>query len=168
MKICLVAHNIRSSHNVGSIFRTAEGIGVEQIYLSGYTPYPIQKNDSRLPHIAQKVNYQIVKTSLGSEQSQKWLKVDDIFKLIDSLKQQDWAIIGLEQSKKSIKLPNFVPTKKTVVILGNEVTGIDTELLAKCDQIVEIPMNGSKESFNVVQAGAMMLYHVRYFEQIRL
>lgn len=160
--IILIAHNLRSSHNVGSLLRTAEGLGVYKVFLTGYTPYPLAPHDDRLPHIAQKVDKQIAKTALGAEKILAWEHRDDIFGLIDELQGAGFQIAALEQSEQAIALPYFKPPEKIAIIVGREVEGIEPEILKKVDQIVEIPMFGQKESFNVVQAAAMALYHCRF------
>lgn len=160
--IYLIAHNIRSAHNIGSLLRTAEGLGVNKIYLTGYSPYPLTDNDNRLPHLSAKVAKAIDKTSLGSHESINWSYEEDVENLINKLKLKGIVIIGLEQSKKSIKLHDHKTPKNLALLLGNEVTGIDEQLLRLCDEIIEIPMLGKKESFNVVQAAAMTLYKFRY------
>lgn len=157
-EIVLIAHNLRSTHNIGSLLRTADGLGVGKVYLSGYSPYPFLKSDDRLPHLATKIDHQIAKTALGAEKSVDWEHVSDIFKLIDSLKQAGYQIGALEQATNSIPLPSFEAPDKFALIVGREVEGVEPEILEVCDCILEIPMFGSKESFNVVQAAAMALY----------
>ena len=154
--ITLILHNIRSTHNVGSIFRTAEGFGVERIILSGYTPYPkLPKADPRLPHISEKLTAQIHKTALGAEKIVPFQYVEHITDWID---QNEAPLIALEQSPGSIMLPAFKPPETFALLLGEEVHGITPELLSYCDQIVEIPMFGQKESFNVSVAAGVALY----------
>lgn len=161
-KIVLIAHNLRSSHNVGSLLRTAEGLGIDRVYLTGYTPYPVAVNDKRLPHIAQKVNKQITKTALGAEKMISWQHQEDVDDLITELRSDEFTIIALEQAEDSIKLSDFKVPEKVAIIIGREVEGIEPELLTQADKIVEIPMLGRKESFNVVQAAAMALYYCRF------
>jgi tRNA G18 (ribose-2'-O)-methylase SpoU len=159
LKIVVIAHNLRSTHNIGSLFRTAEGLGVNKIYLSGYSPYPLAENDQRLPHLAQKTDHQIHKTALGAEAMMAWEQITDINNLISILKKDGFNIVALEQKPGAIKLPEFRPPDKLALVLGREVEGLEETVLALCDQVVEIPMSGRKESFNVVQAAAMALYH---------
>jgi 23S rRNA (guanosine2251-2'-O)-methyltransferase len=160
--IILIAHNLRSCHNVGSLLRTAEGIGVSTVYLSGYTPYPGLVNDTRLPHEAEKTTRQITKTSLGAEKTQPWHHAPDVITLITMLKSAGYRIVGIEQAPQSNSLATFAPTEKVVLVVGREVEGLENEVMAVCDNLVEIPMYGQKESFNVVQAAAMALYHCRF------
>lgn len=161
-KIILLAHNLRSTHNVGSLLRTAEGLGVSEVILSGYTPYPLAAPDSRMPHLSAKIDKAIHKTALGAETSQAWRRSDDIATTLDELKHAGWHIAALEQSAISVSLPDFEPPDKLVIIVGREVEGIEPEILSQVDVILQIPMFGQKESFNVVQAAAMALYHCRF------
>jgi tRNA G18 (ribose-2'-O)-methylase SpoU len=161
-RLVLVAHNLRSTHNVGSLLRTADGLGVGKIYFGGYTPYPLLPIDERLPHLATKIDKQITKTALGAEKSVQWEHSQDVFEIINSLKQDGYKIAALEQAPGSIPLPEFKVPDKIAIILGREVEGLESEVLEACDFILEIPMLGSKESFNVVQAAAMAMYHCRF------
>ena len=161
-RIILIAHNLRSSHNVGSLLRTAEGLGVETVYLTGNTPYPRYAEDRRLPHIAAKVDRQIAKPALGAEKTLSWCHRQQIEPLIDELRRENFAITALEQGSAAVKLPAFAVPGNVALVVGREVEGIEPEILALCDKMVEIPMSGQKESFNVVQAAAMALYHIRF------
>lgn len=158
----MIVHNLRSAHNVGSLFRTAEGLGVGKVWLSGYSPYPLAKNDDRLPHIADKVDKRIAKTALGAEKLVPWQKATDINKVMVKLRAQGFTIAALEQTADSIKLPDFRPSDRLALIVGREVEGLEPEVLARCDLCLEIPMFGRKESFNVAQAAAMALYRCRF------
>lgn len=157
-EIIVIAHNIRSTHNVGSIFRTAEGFGVTKIILSGYTPYPKLPVDPRLPHIAEKLHAQIHKTALGAEELVpfEYRETPDLL----LLKHNGYRIVGLEQATNSINFAEYQAPKKVALLLGEEVEGINAELLAECDDIVEIPMVGQKESFNVSVAAGIALYQL--------
>lgn len=166
-EIIVIAHNIRSTHNVGSIFRTCEGFGVKKLILSGYTPYPIvtrsnlvadAARDERLPHIAEKLTAQIHKTALGAETMVPFEHQTEPD--IASLKAAGFRIVGLEQHNRSVMLPDFHPAEKIALILGEEVNGIENDLLKQCDDIVEIPMHGKKESFNVSVAAGIALYEL--------
>lgn len=159
--LVIIAHDIRSAHNVGSLLRTADGFGVEHVYLTGVTPYPEQEDDNRLPHISKKLTMQIDKTALGASKTVNWSHYHSVNELIAKLKGEGFRILGLEQSDKSTALDNYTPPKKCAIVLGTEVTGIDQALLNKCDEIIEITMYGKKESFNVVQAAAIALYVLR-------
>lgn len=160
--IILIAHNLRSCHNVGSLLRTADGLGIKKVYLTGYTPYPFMKNDTRLPHLAQKLDRQIAKTALGAEQSQPWEHVEAIEPLLRDLKRQGFVLAALEQTPNSQPLPEYRAPQQIAIIIGREVEGLEPEVLQATDLTLQIPMFGSKESFNVVQAAAMALYHLRF------
>ena len=157
--IVLIAHDIRSTHNVGSLLRTAECFGVKHVYFTGYSPYPISAGDERLPHIAERLTRQIHKTSLGTESMVNWSHENDVLLLISQLKESGFTVIGLEQHQKSVLLSAFTPPEKIAILVGREVEGIAQQLLEQCDVIVEIPQFGKKESLNVVQATAIALYH---------
>lgn len=166
-KIVLLVNDIRSTHNVGSIIRTAECFGVSHIYFTGYTPYPTTKNDSRLPHVSSKLTTQISKTSLGAERDISWSHHQNLQDLISKLKSENFEIIALEQDSSSIPIEKFVPSKNSAFLLGNEVKGIDPDLMSLCDKIVEIPIFGKKESLNVVQATAIMLYQIKVISELK-
>lgn len=158
-EIIVIAHNIRSTHNVGSIFRTAEGFGVKRIILSGYTPYPKLPHDTRLPHIADKLTSQIHKTALGAE-----MMVPFEYQELPNLKTLQltgYHLVGLEQDARSTMLPNYKVTGKIALLLGEEVKGITDELRIQCDDLIEIPMEGQKESFNVSVATGIALYALK-------
>ncbi|OGF63911.1 hypothetical protein A2661_02010 [Candidatus Giovannonibacteria bacterium RIFCSPHIGHO2_01_FULL_45_24] len=157
MEISLVLHNIRSLHNVGSIFRTAEGLGVKKIYLTGYTPEPYD--------IFGKLRKDFQKTALGAEKYVRWEKQKNIFNLIKCLKLEKIQIIALEQSKKSLNLNKFSLGSRTsksgiALILGNEVRGISKSILKKSGAIIEIPMRGKKESLNVSVVAGIALWEL--------
>ena len=155
-EIIVIAHNIRSTHNVGSIFRTAEGFGVTKIILSGYTPYPVFSGDTRLPHIAQKLTAQIHKTALGAEDIVPFEYQDHPD--ITSLRDEGFRIVGLEQDSRSVLLADYQTPERVVLLLGEEVHGITDDLRELCDDLIEIPMQGQKESFNVSVATGIALY----------
>lgn len=154
----MIAHNIRSTHNVGSIFRTSEGFGVKKIILSGYTPYPKIDGDTRLPHIANKLHDQIHKTALDAEDIVpfEYHESPDL----QSLKDTGYRIVGLEQDSRSIMLTDYETPEKLALLLGEEVEGLTPELRSMCDDLIEIPMVGQKESFNVSVATGIALYGI--------
>lgn len=157
-KITLLLHNIRSTHNVGSIFRTAEGFGVSNIVLTGYTPYPTYTDDARLPHLALKIDKQINKTALGATASVPFEYHDNLLTWLDS---NTLPLVALEQDPHSHNLADFTPPNEFVLVLGEEVDGIPAELLTRCEAIVEIPMKGAKESFNVSVAAGIALFSLQ-------
>ena len=172
-KIVVIAHNIRSTFNVGSIFRTCEGFGVERLILSGYTPYPdlslcreapscalidgeITRDDQRLPHIRQKITQQIHKTALGAESLVPFEYREA--PPLDELRQLGYRIAALEQATNSTNLRDYSAPDRVALLLGEEISGIAPEWLALADDIIEIPMFGQKESFNVSVAAGIALY----------
>jgi len=161
-EIVVIAHDIRSTHNVGSLLRTCEGLGITHVYFTGYTPYPSQANDERLPHIAAKLTQQIHKTALDAETLVSWSHESDIVALITKLQADGYHVAALEQALSGTRLPDYHPPQKVALLLGREVEGIDPDLIDRCNTTLEIPMFGKKESFNVVQAAAMALYHIRF------
>lgn len=155
--IIVIAHNIRSTHNIGAIFRTCEGFGIGKIILSGYSPYPaLPHGDTRLPHIREKLTAQIHKTALGAEilVPFEYREIPDIA----ALKQAGYRIVGLEQDDRSAMLPDYTTPSKVVLLLGEEVEGITSDMRNLCDDLIEIPMIGQKESFNVSVATGIALY----------
>jgi len=160
--IILIAHNLRSCHNVGSLLRTADGLGVTRVLLTGYTPYPTYPGDSRLPHVAQKLTKQIHKTALGAEATLSWEHHEDILSVFETLRADGYTTAAIEQATGAQMLPQYAPPQKIALLVGREVEGVEPDVLAACDTILEIPMYGSKESFNVVQAAAMALYQCRF------
>lgn len=157
-EIIVIAHNIRSTHNVGSIFRTAEGFGVSRIILSGYTPYPLVKNDTRLPHISEKISSQIHKTALDAEHLVPFEYQETLD--LGTLQLAGYRIVALEQTPGSINLRDYHAPARIALVLGEEVHGIPPEILGSCDDFIEIPMSGKKESFNVSVATGIALYEI--------
>jgi len=135
--ITLVLDNVRSMHNVGSAFRTADGFAIEKIFLCGITATP--------PH------REIEKTALGATQTIPWEHVEETTEAIKTLKELGYTIIAIEQAENSVLLQNFIPAKnaKYALIFGNEVNGVDEEVMTLVDYCIEIPQFGTKHSFNV-------------------
>lgn len=152
-QICLLLHNIRSIHNVGSIFRTSDAARVSRIYLSGYTPLPIDRFG--------RIRQDISKVALGAEKTVDWEYVKDINRFIRKMKNEKVKIIGVEQDKRSIDFRKLDNINKVLIILGEEVNGIPKNILDKCDEIIEIPMYGKKESLNVAVTAGIILYTLR-------
>ena len=155
-EIIVIANNIRSTHNIGAIFRTCEGFGVSKIIISGYSPYPKLPNDTRLPHIEAKLTAQIHKSALGAESMVPFEYHETLD--LKHFKDQGYTIVGLEQDKRSVMLQNYKVPQKIVLLLGEEVKGINNDLRDLCDDLIEIPMVGRKESFNVSVATGIALY----------
>jgi tRNA G18 (ribose-2'-O)-methylase SpoU len=154
-QIVVVAHNIRSIYNVGSILRTSEGFGVTKMFATGYTPH----YDNGLPHVRKKLKQEIKKTALGAEEIIDFRYMPDVMELIDKLRADGFCIVGLEQDARATPLPDY-HHQKIALVLGEEVQGLTSELRNACDDLVEIPMFGQKESFNVSVSAGIVLYHL--------
>lgn len=146
----LIFHNIRSVQNVGAMFRTADAVGINKIYLTGYTPTPLDRFGKKRKDLA--------KSALGAEEFVSWEQKKNISSLILKLKKENFLIIGVEQAKGSIDYKKVKLKHKNVFIVGAEVTGIPKDILQKCDTIAEIPMRGKKESLNVSVALGVVLF----------
>lgn len=164
MELVLIANDIRSSHNIGSLARSADSFGVKTIYCTGITPYMRSDLDERLPHIRNKIAADIHKTALGAENTVSIVHAPDLLKLIKKLKAMGFTVAALEQSQPSIPLKSFMKTNKLALVLGSETTGIPYEILRTCNLVLEIPMLGSKESLNVSVAGAIAMYELKRSE----
>lgn len=162
-EICLILDNIRSTHNVGSIFRTADAAGVSKIYCVGTTPVPVDRFGRKRKDLA--------KVSLGAEESVVWEYVEagaaEVRGLIKRLKKEGFTILALEQDEGAVDYRGVFSdneksgkNSKFAVILGNEVGGVSKELLNVADIIAEIPMKGKKESLNVSVAAGVILFHL--------
>lgn len=159
-KVHILLPDIRSAYNVGSIFRSADCFGIEKIYISGTTPAPVDRFGRSISG-AQK---EISKTALGAEKDVSWEYVQDINKFFKKIKKENFSIVCIEQDKTSISLENFLKIKKQekidniLIVFGNEVEGVDKSILKKSDYIVEIPMQGKKESLNVSVCAGLIMY----------
>lgn len=157
--LIVILYNIRSTYNVGAILRTCECLGVNSVIFSGYTPFL----DKGLPHEQAKLRKQIHKTALGAEDLVAWERHDDILSAISNLRAKGYKIYALEQGIERPSL-NILDIEsypdQTALILGEEVHGIPREILAECDELVEIPMHGQKESFNVSVAAGIALWEI--------
>ena len=158
----LILCDIRSAHNVGAIFRTADACGIEHVYVTGYTPYPRLQNDSRPPHVSSSNTSAIAKTALGAERTMSIGHFAEPSQAILHARSEGFTITVLEQSEKSLNLFNFKPAAPLALVLGNEVTGVPQNLLQEADQILELPMLGAKESLNVAVTGAVAMYRLRF------
>jgi len=146
----LILHNIRSAHNVGAIFRTADAIAIDKIYLTGYTPKPTD--------VYGREQKEIAKTSLGANKTIDWESRKTVVPLIKKLQNEGAVVAAVEQSDSSIDYKKFKAGKKTVFILGNEVRGLSKNILNIADVILEIPMRGEKESLNVATTAGIVLF----------
>ncbi len=148
----LIVENVRSSENVGSFFRTADALGVDKIYLVGYTPAPLDKFG--------RPDSKIAKTALGAELVVPYESCKTIAPLINRLKKDGFTVVALEQDANSIDYRKLNTKNKIALIVGNEVTGVTKSTLKKCDAIIEIPMMGVKESLNVSVATGIALSRI--------
>lgn len=167
MHISLIAHDIRSTHNVGAFFRTCDAFGIDEIIFSGYTPYPRLEKDTRLPHLSDKITRQIHKTALGAESTVPFSRFDILEDVLNSLKATNTILIGLEQSEESRSLEEVSKELRVrnevnsiALFVGNEIHGIDKKILKNMDYIIELPMLGSKESLNVSVSAGIALYEL--------
>lgn len=157
-KLTIILYNIRSTYNVGAILRTCDCLGIERAIFTGYTPFL----DKGLPHEQEKLKKQIHKTALGAEETVAWRREDDVLVAIEQLRVDGYRISALEQGEKSKNLAEEQEfADKIALILGEEVHGIPKEILAECDELLEIPMCGQKESFNVSVATGIALWELR-------
>lgn len=140
----VILDNIRSTFNVGSVFRTSDGAGISKIYLVGITPTPDHNK--------------IKKTALGAENYVTWEHVASIENLVEKLKDEGFRIYAVEQSKNSIDYREVQLTDKSVFIFGNEISGVSPQTLNLVDDVLEIPMKGKKNSLNVSTTVGIILY----------
>jgi tRNA G18 (ribose-2'-O)-methylase SpoU len=151
--VVVVLDNIRSGHNVGSVFRTADAFRIEKIFLCGHTCSP--------PHP------EIYKTALGAEDTIPYEKYESIIDCLEHLKTHQFQLLGIEQTDHSIPLHEFKMSKNThyAIVLGNEVNGVQLEALEMCNQVLEIPQEGTKHSLNISVAAGVVLWE--FFKQVR-
>ena len=147
--IVLVLDNIRSAHNVGSAFRTADSFKIDKVWLCGICAVP--------------PSAEIHKSALGAENSVDWEHVDDTMEAIDALKTEGYIIASAEQTVDSVMLDTFVPEKgkKYAIIFGNEVAGVRQDVVDASDMVLEIPQFGTKHSLNVSVSMGVILWHLR-------
>lgn len=148
----IILHNIRSVENVGAMFRTADAAGIDKIYLTGYTPTPLDRFGGKRKDLA--------KSALGAEEFVPWESRKSLPALMRSLRRGKYLIIAVEQDKKSTDYKKVKLKNKNAFIVGAEVTGIPKRILEKCDIIAEIPMRGKKESLNVSVALGVALFRI--------
>ena len=152
LKHSVILHNIRSTHNVGSIFRTVDTLGISKIYLTGITATPRDRFGRERADIA--------KTALGAEKSVPWEHTQNIQDLLEKLKKENTKIVSVEQSKNSIDYKKADIAGATAFVFGNELEGIPSDVLKTSDLVLEIPMRGKKESLNVAVAAGVLLFRL--------
>jgi len=143
----VVADNIRSAFNAGGIFRTADFFGISRLILSGYTPGPD--------------NPQVKKTALGADESTPWERILDVRDAIDALREEGCTIYALETAEGASDISSFAPRFPCALLLGNERFGLDPDVVARADAILEIPSRGMKNSLNVVSAFSVAAAFIR-------
>jgi len=147
----IILENIRSAHNVGAIFRTADGAGVSKVFLVGYTPTPIDRFGRQ--------QAEIKKTSLGASVELPWEHVGHTTDLLPHLRTLGCTLVAVEQCARAVSLKDFAVPANVAYIVGNEVTGVEADTLDQCDAVVDVPMLGAKESLNVATTAGIVLYH---------
>ena len=154
LPVVVVLDNVRSMHNVGSVFRTGDGFSIEKLYLCGITAQP--------PH------REIEKTALGATASVDWIHYENTLDAVAALRADGYQIIAIEQAKGSIMLNTFEPAQdaKYALIFGNEVNGVSDEVMSVIDTCIEIPQFGTKHSFNIVISAGIVLWD--FFAKLRL
>lgn len=148
----VILENIRSAHNVGAIFRTAESIGIAKIYLVGYTPAPLDRFGRSVPDLE--------KTALGADKMVPWEQCEDMGALIQKLKADGFALVAVERRDDALDYKAYVPCDRVAFVFGNEVDGVSSEALAAADVVISLPMKGLKESLNVSVATGIVLYRM--------
>ena len=153
--IAIIVHNVRSAYNVGSLFRTADGAGVSHVYLTGYTPAPVDRFG--------RVRKDIAKTALGAQESVPWTHTRDIHTCIDTLRKSGYTIVSVEQAPSAVPYMGLRESaqEKLALIFGSETEGLLPDVLDASDIIVEIPMHGTKESLNVSVAAGVVLFSLQ-------
>jgi len=151
-KVFVILHDIRSVHNVGSMWRTANAAGVKKIFLSGYTPPPVDRFGRERKDFA--------KVALNSQKTVAWESVENPASLIKKLKREGFYVVAIEQAKNSVDYKKVKIKKPVLFLVGNEVEGIPQKLLNLADVVAEIPMKGDKESLNVSVAFGIALFRM--------
>lgn len=159
INISLLLHDIRSTQNVGSIMRSADCFGVKHIYFSGYTPYPLIQNDTRLPHLAKKINSRIAKTALGAETSIPFSVYNYEPDAVSAANKAGFKqFVCLEQDPTSIPINKYNTNLDLLLAVGNELNGVSFWTRQNAHAILEIAQFGKKESLNVSNATSIALY----------
>lgn len=148
LPVKVVADNVRSMYNIGSIFRTADAFLIDEIILCGISPRP--------PHP------EIAKTALGAEESVKWSHSTDTLQILKELKEEGWKVLVLEQTHNSVELQKFEPNpqERYIIVVGNEVEGVAQEVVDIADTVIEIPQHGIKHSLNVSSSASIAMWHL--------
>lgn len=159
--IVVVAHNLRSVHNVGSLLRTGEVFAAAKVYVTGFTPYPAHPGDERDPKLQARQTKQMAKAAAGAERTMPFERHPDVYGLLDALRADGYVVAGLEIDPAAALLDDYQPPPKVALLLGDEVSGILPDLRKACDVLLQIPMYGRKDSLNVSVAAGIALYRLR-------
>jgi 23S rRNA (guanosine2251-2'-O)-methyltransferase len=151
--LVVVLDNVRSRHNVGSLFRTADSFGVGRMVLCGFTPCP--------PH------REIEKTALGATDSVPWEHFEDTTTAVERLKTQGYRVVAVEQTVQAVPFTEVIPSEKEKIalVLGNELSGVSDEVVQQCDACVVVPQHGSKHSLNVSVCGGLVIWWMAHQRQ---
>jgi 23S rRNA (guanosine2251-2'-O)-methyltransferase len=160
--IALVLPDVRSAQNVGAMWRTADAAGVKLVVTCGYTPHPRVAQDLRPGHVVASNERALAKTALGAQATVPHRHFAHASEAFAYLRKHNYNLVALEQAEDSTNLYDFEPSEAVALVVGNEVTGLTPDLLAACDQIVELLMVGRKESLNVAVAASITLYQLRF------
>ncbi len=161
-ELVIVLPDIRSAQNVGAIWRTADAVGARQLITCGYTPHPRVAADPRPPHVAMSNERAITKAALGAEHTVPHEHYATLAAACARLRHNHYRIVALEQAENTQPLFDYQPPARLALVLGNEVTGLTTAELTLCDEILELPMLGRKESLNVAVAAGIAMYRLRH------
>lgn len=151
-ELILIAHSVRSLHNIGSMFRTADGAGVHKLYLTGYSGFPPRK--------------EISKTALGAEDALDWEHSWEIEPVLERLRRDAWKIVAVERERGSVAYTDLPAWPRIALIMGNEVSGLEPEVLEYADALVHVPMYGMKQSLNVSVCAGVVLYGLRQLASV--
>lgn len=148
----ILLHNIRSAHNVGAIFRTADALGISRIYLSGFTPCPVDRFGRPVKEVA--------KTALGAERTIPWAYAKTPARFLRTAKQEGFRVVGIEQDERAVDYKKFQAPEKLLILVGSEVKGLSQSLRKQCDVLLEVPMRGRKESLNASVAFGVAAFRI--------
>jgi len=160
-EIAVIAHNIRSAHNVGAILRTSDVFAVSAVHCTGYTPYPEQEGDTRTPGLIHRLTNRIHKSALGAEDRVPCVPHPGVSALLAELRAAGYVIAGLELDDRAVDIAEYEIPDKVALLIGEETSGIPAKLRTGCDVLLEIPQFGTKDSLNVSVAAGIALYGLR-------
>lgn len=159
--IVVVAHNLRSVFNVGSLLRTSDVFAVERVYVTGFTSYPSQPDDTRDPKLQAQLTKRLAKSAAGAEHTMPLTAGRDVYELVGSLRAEGYTVVGVEIDPDAVPITGYEPARRVAVLFGDEVRGLEAELRERCDVLLQIPMYGEKSSLNVAVAAGIALHHLR-------